>query len=398
MRILPFIIITTFLFCNFISHESESQKSIYINKMEKPDYRTIKRYKYKASHKVDPVEKVFFEKGNTKNIILMIGDGMGLSQINAALIANKNKLYLESFPVTGFVKTHSADNLITDSAAGATAMATGKKINNGTVAIDPDNQKLKTFLEIAEDKNLSTGIVVTSAITHATPAAFASHAFSRHYYEQIATEFARKDIEVLIGGGRCHFTDRLDKVNLLNTFREKNYSVIDTITALDNASGDKIAGILYENNPPTIMEGRDDMLLRSTKKALAVLTRNDNGFFLLIEGSQIDWGNHQHNVLYQTEELLDFDIVIGEILKFAAADKETLVIVTSDHETGGMAIAGGNLRKGIVHVDYTTYGHTGGMVPIFAFGPSAELFQGMMDNTDIFFKMMKAMKWEAPEQ
>jgi alkaline phosphatase len=160
---------------------------------------------------------------------------------------------------------------------------------------------------------------------------------------------------------------------------------------LDTATSDKIAGLVYEASPPTIKAGRGDMLSKATKKAIEVLSRNENGFFMMVEGSQIDWGNHQNNIQYQTLEVIDFDNVIGEVLQFAREDGETLVIVTADHETGGLGINGGDTKKGVIVPGFTTMGHTGVMVPVFAYGPKSELFSGIYDNTEIFFKMMKAL-------
>jgi len=350
----------------------------------------IEKYKYKATHHVDKIDLPEIEITKAKNVILMIGDGMGTSQIYAGLVANKGKLYLEYLPNIGFIKTYSADEMITDSAAGATAFATGKKTNNGMLGMTPDNQPVPTITNLVEQRGLSTGLVATSTITHATPAAFVAHEFSRHYYEQIASDFLRDGVDVFIGGGRSHFTDRLDKLNLINVLKERNYTVVDTILDLEAAQGDKLAGLLYYESPPSIIEGRGDMLSQATKKSLEILSKNENGFFLMVEGSQIDWGNHSNNILYQTEEMLDFDRTIGEVLEFAASDRETLVIITADHETGGLAISGGNIKKGIVFGDYTTNGHTGVMVPVFAYGPSADLFRGIYENTDIYHKMIQA--------
>lgn len=351
----------------------------------------IERYKYKAVHHVDKINLPEIENRKAKNIILMIGDGMGTSQIYAGLVANKGKLYIEYLPNIGFIKTYSADELITDSAAGATAFATGKKTNNGMIGMTPDNQPVPAITELVEQHGLSTGLVATSTITHATPAAFVAHEFSRHYYEQIASDFLRDGVDVFIGGGRSHFTDRLDRLNLINVLKERNYTVVDTILDLDAAQGDKLAGLLYYDSPPSIIDGRGNMLSQATKKSLEILSKNENGFFLMVEGSQIDWGNHSNNILYQTEEMLDFDRTIGEVLEFAASDRETLVIITADHETGGLAISGGNLKKGLVFGDYTTNGHTGVMVPVFAYGPSADLFRGIYENTDIYYKMIQAL-------
>lgn len=352
----------------------------------------IEKYKYKAAHHVDKIDLPEINNRKAKNIILMIGDGMGTSQIYAGLVANKGKLYIEYLPNIGFIKTYSADDLITDSAAGATAFATGKKTNNGMIGMTPDNQPIPAITDLVEQRGLSTGLVATSTITHATPAAFVAHEFSRHYYEQIASDFLRDGVDVFIGGGRSHFTDRLDRLNLLDVLKERNYTVVDTILDLDAAQGDKLAGLLYYDSPPSIIEGRGDMLARATKKTLEILSKNENGFFLMVEGSQIDWGNHSNNILYQTEETLDFDRTIGEVLEFAASNQQTLVIITADHETGGLAISGGNLKKGVVFGDYTTNGHTGVMVPVFAYGPSADLFRGIYENTDIYHKMVQALE------
>ena len=365
--------------------KKKDKEPIYNNKS------FIEKYKYKALHHVDKIDLPEIENKKAKNIILLIGDGMGTSQIYAGLVANKGKLYLEYLPNIGFIKTYSASDLITDSGAGATAFATGKKTNNGMIGITPDNQPLPNITELVEQKGFSTGLVATSTITHATPAAFVAHEFSRHYYEQIASDFLRDGIDVFIGGGRSHFTNRLDRLNLIDVLKERNYTVIDTILDLDAAQGEKLAGLLYYDSPPGIIEGRGDMLVRATKKSLEILSKNENGFFLMVEGSQIDWGNHQNNILYQTEEMLDFDQTIGEVLDFAARDQQTLVIITADHETGGLAISGGDLKKGVVFGDYTTNGHTGVMVPVFAYGPSAELFKGIYDNTEIYTKMIQAL-------
>jgi alkaline phosphatase len=321
----------------------------------------------------------------------MIGDGMGTSQIYAGYIAKKGNLNMQKFPITGFSITYSADDLITDSAASGTAMATGSKTNNGMVGVDPENDRLENIVEIVEKDGKSTGLVATSTITHATPACFIAHVESRNDYERIAWQFLETDIDVFIGGGAVHFIERLDQRDLTIDLAEKGYELCYSMEELETATSDKIAGLVYEASPPSMLQGRGNMLSKSTKKAIEVLSRNENGFFLMVESSQIDWGNHQNNIAYQTLEVNDFDNVIGEVLEYAREDGETLVIVTADHETGGLGINGGNLKKGDIDPAYTTMGHTGVMVPVLAYGPKSELFSGIYDNTEIFFKMMKAL-------
>lgn len=325
-----------------------------------------------------------------KNIVLMIGDGMGTSQVYTAIIVKPNASNFEKFPITGFVKTYSADDLITDSAASGTAMATGEKTNNGMIGMTPDNVPLENMVEIAEKEGKSTGLVATSIITHATPASFIAHVESRSDYEKIALSFLETDIDVFIGGGSVNFRARLDRRNLVKELSNKGYSICKSMEELNSCTGDKIAGLVYEADPPSVINGRGNMLMEATKKALEVLSKNDKGFFLMVESSQIDWGNHQNSIKYQTMEVVDFDNVIGEVLKFAEEDGETLVIVTADHETGGLGINGGKMGSGLIEPGFTTLGHTGVMVPVFAYGPQAELFSGIYENTDIFHKMLKA--------
>jgi alkaline phosphatase len=325
-----------------------------------------------------------------KNIILMIGDGMGTSQIYAGMIAKKGHLNLERFPIVGFSKTYAADDLITDSAASGTAMATGTKTNNGMIGVDPNNVPVENIIEIAEKNGKGTGLVATSTITHATPASFIAHVESRNDYERIALQFLDTDIDVFIGGGSVHFIKRLDRRDLTKDLKKSGYSICQSLEELDTCTGDKIAGLVYQASPPSIMDQRGDMLSIATNKAIEVLDKNDEGFFLMIESSQIDWASHQNSVAYVTREMIDFDDVIGDVLKFAQKDGETLVIVTADHETGGMGIHGGDLSKGMLEAGFTTMGHTGVMVPVFAYGPKAELFSGIYDNTEIFHKMLKA--------
>ncbi len=157
-----------------------------------------------------------------------------------------------------------------------------------------------------------------------------------------------------------------------------------------NSKSNKIAGLIYEDSPPKYSDGRGDMLPQCTVKAIETLNKNTSGFFLMIEGSQIDWGAHKKNTDYLVEEMLDFDRTVGEVLKFAKVDGNTLVIVTADHETGGMTINKGDFEKGEVKAEYTSMNHTGVMVPVFAYGPGSEDFCGIYENTDIFQKMINA--------
>ena len=325
-----------------------------------------------------------------KNIILMIGDGMGVTQIYAAMSVAKEPLVFEQFKYTGFHKTYSASDYVTDSGAGGTALSTGSKTNNLSIAVDTAGKPLKTILEYAEDHQLATGLVSTSSILHATPADFIAHEKNRNDYENIARDFLDVDIDIFIGGGRKQFANRSDSLDLLDSLRQRQYHIVDGIENLDTQENGKFAVFTAEVHNPSILEGRGDMLPQSTEKAIKILNKSDKGFFLMVEGSQIDWGGHDNDIDYVTSELIDFEKAIRKALEFAKQDGETLVIVTADHETGGLTIVDGDMKTHTIETKFSTDHHTSVMVPVFAYGPGAENFGGIYENTDVFEKMMEA--------
>ncbi len=348
-----------------------------------------KTYESKSSYSVKEFPQKF-RKDKPKNIILLIGDGMGISQVFAGLTANRGHLFLENCKYIGFSKTQSADNYITDSAAGGTALSAGVKTYNGAIGVDVNGNQVKTILEEASENGLATGLVSTSSITHATPASFIAHQASRGSYEDIAADFLKTDIDVFIGGGLDHFTKRKDGRDLTDELKNKGYEVETDLKKIGKVKKGKLAGLTAEVHNGRVAE-RGDMLTVATETALNILDNNKNGFFLMIEGSQIDWGGHAGSTIYVAEDMLDFDQVIGKALEFAAKDKETLIIITADHETGGMAITGGDMQKGVVKAAFPTGDHTAVMVPVFSYGPGAEEFIGIMENTDINAKMKKLL-------
>lgn len=330
-----------------------------------------------------------------RNIIFMVGDGMGLSQISAAFYANSQKLALEQFPHVGFHKTPSSNDLITDSAAGATAFSCGVKTYNGAIGLTADSAACTTILEMARDEGFATGLIATSTIVHATPAAFAAHQPIRVFHDQIAADLAESGVDLLIGGGKRYFDRREeDERNLLEEMRKSGYFIA---TYLDFELADivpspasKFAYFAADKHPLTKEAGREYLPAAVRTGAAFLRSRSKNGFFLLVEGSQIDWGGHANDGNLIVNETLDFDDAIRIALNFARRDGETLVIVTADHESGGLALARSGSPQELEH-QFTTNGHTAAMVPVFAFGPSAELFDGIYENTEIFFKMQRAL-------
>lgn len=324
-----------------------------------------------------------------RNVILLIGDGMGTSQLTAAKYV-KGELEVERCPVAGFVTTHSATKLVTDSAAAGTAMATGYKTKNGTISQTPDGLPLKTVLEAAEEQNKATGLVCSSSITHATPASFSAHVPKRKMEPEIAEQIAAKEIEVLFGGGLGFFLPqsadgslRSDDKNLLEIL-SSNMTVITTAEEFEALeTPERVAGLFASNALPKMAEGRIS-LHDMTDKAIRILDQEKNGFFLMVEGSQIDWGGHANDADYILQEMIDFDNAVGAALDFAEKEGNTLVIITSDHETGGFSVLNGSVEEQtITKTAFTTKGHSGSMVPLFAYGPGAEAFGGIQDNTEL---------------
>jgi alkaline phosphatase len=329
-----------------------------------------------------------------RNVILMIGDGMGLQQVYGAMTVSSSPLNIERCQYIGLQKTNSDDNYITDSAAAGTALATGSKTRNGAIAVDSQGKPLKTILEIAEENGLATGLVSTSAITHATPASFIAHRSSRRSYEDIALDFLKTDIDVFIGGGLSHFAYRKDKMNLLDSLMARGYEVDTTLSSVLKSTAKKLAGFTSLDHNPYRLKGRGEMLTLSSGKAIEILSNNPKGFFLMIEGSQIDFAGHANAPDTLIDETLDFDRAVGRVLEFAEQDGKTLVIITSDHETGGVTITGGNLNIRQVRLSFSTIMHTAGMVPVYTYGPGAEKFSGIYDNTDIFRKMLESFSFK----
>ena len=334
-----------------------------------------------------------------KNVILFIGDGMGLAHVTAAMAESENGLNIERCTHVGLSKTYSASHYVTDSGAGGTAIACGVKTTNGMIGVTPDSVAVESILEMAERNGLATGVVVTCGLTHATPASFVAHQPNRHMNEAIAMDYLGLDIDVCVGGDRKAFEEREDGCNLLLELQEKGYCVVEGIDSICQVNSDRFYGFLRGNSYdiPQMPE-RGDVLPRAVEKAIDVLSKKQEGFFLMVEGSQIDWAAHGNNLPVLLEELFDFDAAIGKALDFAQNNGETLVIVTADHETGGLSLVqetdkdlstwqeqsskGAQKQKNKRYqATFATTGHSASMVPIYSFGPGATSFTGIMENT-----------------
>lgn len=334
------------------------------------------------------------------NIIFLIGDGMGLSAISATVYYGDEVSEFGRFKEIGLISTSSATHKVTDSAASGTAMASGKKTYNGAIGVDTAKAAVENIAELVAGLGWNTGVVASSTISHATPASFYAHIDNRSKEQEIVVQLLESEIDFFAGGGIALFNKRTDSTDLFKTASEKGF-VMDTSALAETGTllaDQKYGFLLASGGMPTVMEGRGDFLPDATGLAIGQLSKNQKGFFLMVEGSQIDWGGHANNVDYVISETLDFEKAVAVALDFAEADGNTLVVVTADHETGGFTL-GAKQDEATGYGDYKNIGptfatgtHSATLIPVFAYGPGAELFKGIYENTEIFTKMSELSK------
>lgn len=354
-----------------------------------------------------------------KNVIYLIGDGMGFGAVTTLLLTEDEPTGFEEAPVIGLSETCSANNYVTDSAAGGTALATGTRTNNGYVGADPDGNQLTSVLRKAQTYGMKTGIVVNTTLTEATPGAFYAGVTSRKMVFDIAKQFTESEIDVAIGGGLDHFIARPDSLDLTATLIENGYDVYLNWETVLNTESDKFVGILplydlhrrEENNgTASAAEGQEVCLAaqmaainedinathlseptvyleKATVKALDVLSRNNkDGFFLMIESAIIDGYGHNNDGEGMIVEMQEFGRTLRAMIDYVNNHPETLLVVTADHETGGTGVYYNGhtpANEGPLRLKFSTSGHTGTVVPVFAYGAGAENFAGVMKNIDI---------------
>ncbi|MCL1050278.1 alkaline phosphatase [Shewanella abyssi] len=396
-----------------------------------------------------------------KNMIIMVGDGMGPAYTSAYRYFQDNpdteEIEQTVFDrlLVGMASTYPAreSGYVTDSAASATALATGVKSYNGAISVDINKRPLTTIMQMAKARGMSTGVAVTSQVNHATPAAFLTHNESRRNYQAIAADMLKSDADVILGGGQKYFSEAL-----LNQFSAKGYQHITELTQLDSITKPKVLGLFADVQLPWVIDDSDaNTLSKLTQKSLELLSQNEKGFVLLVEGSLIDWAGHNNDIATAMAEMHGFANAIEVVEQYIRQHPDTLLVVTADHNTGGLSIGANGeylwdtqLLKGIgaspaniatqaIAVDnwqaavsqqlgfevdnvelqqlsnarmqgknalevalkklidtrsftgWTTSGHTGGDVQVFAMGPAADLFKGNQDNTHIAEKMMSLL-------
>ena len=338
------------------------------------------------------VEKLQAPKGKkVKNVILMIGDGMSLMHVYTAWTANRGKLWLENAQATGLSKTWAVKKLVTDSGSGGTSLATGVKTVYHAVGVDPEGKPQTSLVDVAKELGKDAGMAVTCRLWDATPCDFCCHNIDRDKEEELVGDYPTSGVDFVFGGGAQKFTNRKDGRDIFKELQKKGYHVsrtLDDFFAYDKNS--RIFAVPYDKDTP-LPDERGDLLARASMKGISLMNQNKNGFFMMIEGSQLDDYGHFNQLDLLMKETLDFDQTVGEVMKWAAKDGETLVVVTADHETGGLTLVNGNKDEGRGECCFSTKDHSGAMVPVYAFGPGAENFTGIFENTDVFKKIKKLM-------
>ena len=401
------------------------------------------------------------KQGKVKNVIYMIPDGYNAGYAtNYRWFKGENSSFDEH--VKGLIKTHSADTEVTDSAAAGTAMATGVKTNNGMVGVTPDGKEVDSILDAAEASKKSTGLVATSTITHATPAVFGASVASRSDESSIAPQYFDNGVDVILGGGRDYFLSKENggkqpESDLIEEAKKNGYQYASNKEELNNAKGEKLLGLFADDamSPEMHRDETDEPSLTDmTNTAINTLSKNKQGFFLMVEGSQIDWAGHAHDPAWAMTDSEAFDKAVEAALEFAEKDGNTLVVVAGDHETGGMSVGAngeydlkmdvikqvtatgdkmaseldqdnGNVKEVVKKytsleltqdevekiknaeepaiainevisdralIGWTSTSHTGTDLPVYAYGPQADKFSGLLDNTELPKLMAEAMK------
>ncbi|GIN71994.1 alkaline phosphatase [Bacillus sp. J14TS2] len=391
------------------------------------------------------------ENKTVKNVIFMIPDGFSTAYATGYRWYKGEKSIMDDMLI-GMHRTYSANSVVTDSAAGGTAMATGVKTNNGMIAMSPSGDRLPTILQAAQASGRKTGLLTTTTITYATPAAFASHVQDRKMEADIAPQLIDNKVDVLLGGGREYFPEKL-----LKQAETEGYQIVTDRKGLSvNSSSDKLLGLFSDGAMAPELDRhrtKEPSLAQMTKAAIRLLQKEKNGFFLMVEGGQIDWAGHANDAAWAMNDIEAFEQAVKQAKEFAKKDQQTLVVIAGDHNTGGISIGGYNQYAAnidLLHkmkatgqymatqldqdrnnskkvlkkyanivltpdeerkiqvakdpqrainqvlskralIGWTTYEHTGVDVPVYAYGPGAESFRGLQENTDLPKKMAKLM-------
>lgn len=331
-------------------------------------------------------EVKYKENAKVRNVILMIGDGMGLGAVNAALFANGGQLTMTNLPAVGFVRTQSADNFVTDSAASGTAYATGHKTNNGYVGVDPDGQVLANLPEKLMPLGYACGVLSTDDMTGATPAAFYAHQAARTSTTAIWGDLPYSSLVFASAGTKKNFE------MLESKLQDDIRAQFDVVFSAEDASDAAAQSERLAFFPESVSGDRGDYLPATTALAIEYLSaRSKRGFFLVVEGARIDKEEHSNHLDGTVKEALDFDKAIEVAVRFAEKDGHTLVVISADHETGALTTSKGDPKEGFIAGTFASKGHSSMMVPLFAYGPGSKQFICVQENSDVSNKILSML-------
>lgn len=401
MKHLKINLVATAIFCVFNAMAASTQEvSYYFHPKNGSESAQCKPYSDpRAQAKEQSFDVVMQGKPITqrpKNVIFIVGDGMGTAQVYSSIVAQGEQSQFLRFPFTGFSRTYCLDRYTTDSGAGGSALMTGHKVNYSAIAMAPDSTCWPSFLKVAHDRmGKKTGFVVSCSPLDATPASTYGHAMNRHEWDNLSMQMARCSHDVMIGADRKSFTPQYRKDGLapIDTMVKRGYTMIYDTTELYQTTATRLCALMSADQAPGNALKRHNWLAPSARKAIELLSQESQGFCLMIEGSQIDWACHNNEFPYMLHELAEFEQMLKVVLDWAEKDGQTLVVVTADHETGGLTLHNGDIQdQETTNFHFTSGGHTGVMVPLFAYGPGAERFSGVHQNTDFFQLILDLLK------
>ena len=342
------------------------------------DYYATRQSAYTPSFAADGTNR------RVRNVILMIGDGMGVGAVNAALYANGGELTMTNLRTVGFVRTQSADNFTTDSAASGTAYATGQKTNNGYLGMNPAKEVIPNIPELLAPLGYACGVLSTDDLNGATPAAFFAHQPARGMKDEIWADLPGSSLLFASAGTQATFE------GLPFATQEEIRRRYTVVYDPDDDDVEDSERLLYL--PKSVNLDRGNYLPATTEMAIEYLSeRSRKGFFLMVEGARIDKSEHSNDFPGTVQETLDFDKAIEAAIRFAERDGHTLVIISADHETGATILSKADPQTGYALGVFASKGHTPMMVPLFAYGPHSREFSGVQENSDVANKILRLL-------
>ena len=383
-----FFLLVTVLCCSLWVSAAQDQKQAgpELQKAVVPAHQDC----YVPSFKVDAADKL------PVNVILMIGDGMGLGHVASAMYANGGELTVTSLRSCGWVRTQSASSFVTDSAASGTAYATGSKTHNSGLGVDKDNQPLENIPELVQKHGVVSGVVTTDRITGATPAAFYAHQSSRKETDGIWGDLPGSSLIFFAGADAKSFKKAPEAARKAI---EEKYKVVTSLDDESLKNAPRVGYLPEKAAGQSKHKGRGDYLPATTAYAIDFLKahcQKNKGFFLMVEGAKIDHSAHGNDYQGVVEETLDFDKAVEAAIRFAEKDGKTLVIISADHETGGLIARAKSEEEGTISASFSSRSHSPMPVPLFAYGPCSQYFTGVQENSDVALKIKSILSGHKP--